>query len=64
MGNDLFRMSQQPGIYHTYSMWSRLSPHLAKGERKETGLDSDGTIQEAKPEDQGRDSPKELSPSD
>jgi hypothetical protein len=32
MKNDLFRISQQQGIYHTLSLWSRLSPHLAKGE--------------------------------
>jgi hypothetical protein len=35
MSNDLFRMSQQSGIYHTFSLWSRLSPRLSKGERIE-----------------------------
>jgi hypothetical protein len=33
MGMDLFRISQQSGIYHTLSLWSMLSPHLVKSDR-------------------------------
>jgi len=33
MSNGFFRASPQTDIYHTLSLWSRLSPHLTKGEK-------------------------------
>jgi hypothetical protein len=41
MGNDLFSMSQQKGIYHTLSLWSRLSPHLTNSEKPEPTFDNE-----------------------
>jgi len=32
---DLFRMSQHQGIYHTLSLWYRLSPKISRGEKPE-----------------------------
>jgi hypothetical protein len=46
MKNDLFRLSQQQGIYHTLSLWSRLSPNLVKGEK---APDSQATFKETAP---------------
>ncbi len=48
MNNDLFHSSQQQGIYHTISLWSRLSPRLVK--RAEAK--SQPTEAKSEPEDQ------------
>ncbi len=41
MSNGFFRASPQTDIYHTLSLWSRLSPHLTRGEKKNSA--SQGT---------------------
>jgi len=65
MGNDLFRMSQQKGIYHTFSMWSRLSPNLAKGEHAKAGIKSAENTPETELDDRSnKESPVEFSSSD
>ncbi len=33
MRNNTFQTPQQPGIYHTLSLWRGLSPRLAKSEK-------------------------------
>jgi hypothetical protein len=54
MNNDLFRMSQQQGIYHTLSLWSRLSPNLVRSEKIS---DAAADEKEIKPARQSRKKP-------
>ncbi len=65
MSNDLFRISQQSGIYHTFSLWSRLSPRLSKGERTEPDPVSEESAGEVKSDDHNdRGIPDEFSATD
>jgi hypothetical protein len=44
MNNDLFHISQQQGIYHTLSLWARLSPRLVKREKSVTPSDEEKPV--------------------
>jgi hypothetical protein len=41
MNNDLFHISQQHGIYHTLSLWARLSPRLVKRDEPVSSSDEE-----------------------
>jgi hypothetical protein len=48
MNHDLFRISQQQGIYHTLSLWSLLSPNLARSEKTAQSANNNKTPQSSR----------------
>jgi hypothetical protein len=51
MSNHSFRLSQQSGVYHTYSLWSRLSPRLTASRKIEGSIDVQNGNKSENPDD-------------